>query len=62
MRMILLALVALALSTSSGFAAQCRDHNGKFMKCPPAIHKPVHCRDHSGKFAKCGAPGAHPVD
>lgn len=38
-------------------AAQCRDAQGKFVKCQT---KPVHCRDSSGKFVKCSAAGAVP--
>ena len=60
MRRILIATLVLALSTSGALATQCRDHSGKFIKCP-ASAKPVHCRNGSGQFVKCTAPGAHPA-
>ena len=59
MRKLVLALSALSLlagSAPSFAAAQCRDKNGKFIKCPqkPAAKaKPKACRDAKGHFIKC---------
>ena len=60
MKKLLLAIGAvslLACSAPSLAAAQCRDKNGKFIKCPkPAAKpkaKPKMCRDAKGHFAKC---------
>ena len=53
MRKLVLALTAVSLLAGSypSFAAnQCRDKNGKFVKCPD---KPKQCRDKNGKFIKC---------
>ncbi len=59
MKKLILSLCALSLlagSAPSFAAAQCRDKNGKFIKCqqkamPKA--KPKQCRDKNGKFIKC---------
>ena len=48
--LLLSGLSLLAVSTPSLSAAQCRDKNGKFMKCPA---KPKQCRDAKGHYAKC---------
>ena len=62
MKKLLLAIGAVSLlagSAPSLAAAQCRDKNGKFIKCPkpaakPAAKaKPKMCRDAKGHFAKC---------
>jgi hypothetical protein len=53
MKKIVLALSAVSLlagSAPSFAAAQCRDKNGKFIKCPA---KPKQCRDSKGHFIKC---------
>jgi hypothetical protein len=53
MRKLLLAITTFSLlagSAPSFAATQCRDKNGKFMKCP---EKPKQCRDKNGKFTKC---------
>jgi len=53
MRKLVLALTAVSLLAGSAptFAAsQCRDKNGKFIKCPA---KPKQCRDAKGHFIKC---------
>ncbi|QMW24736.1 hypothetical protein H3309_15820 [Sandaracinobacteroides saxicola] len=43
-------------------AKQCRDANGKFIKCADAAPaKGTKCKDEKGKFAKCGTPGAKPI-
>jgi hypothetical protein len=59
---LLIAILVAALSSSGAFATQCRDSNGKFIKCPPpTTSKPVHCRNlNTGKYVKCGTPGAKP--
>lgn len=53
----------LAMSFSSAQAAQqCRDANGKFIKCPATTATATKCRDiKTKKFAKCGTPGTEPV-
>lgn len=53
---------ALALAGGAASAAeQCRDANGRFMKCPEQA-QPRHCRDvTSKKFVKCGSPHSEPV-
>jgi hypothetical protein len=54
MKKILFALCAFSLlagSAPSLAANQCRDKNGKFIKCPQA--KAKQCRDSKGKFIKC---------
>ncbi|HVV95115.1 MAG TPA: hypothetical protein VHD15_17015 [Hyphomicrobiales bacterium] len=69
MRMVFVATAALALAMGSAVAPalaagqqQCRDSNGKFMKCPPPAPTASRCRDNSsGKFVKCGTPGSSPV-
>lgn len=56
MRKVVLALAALGLlagSAPSSAAAQCRDKNGKFIKCPPKPAKAKACRDSKGHYAKC---------
>jgi len=58
MKRLVLALCALGMlagSTPSIAAPQCRDKNGKFIKCPhaAALAKPKTCRDGHGKFVKC---------
>lgn len=54
MKKLVIALSALSLlggaSASPAIAANCRDKNGKFVKCPA---KPKQCRDKNGKFIKC---------
>ena len=53
MKKLLLVLGAFSLlagSAPSFAATQCRDKNGKFIKCP---QKPKQCRDKNGKFIKC---------
>jgi len=61
----LISLGAAALFVLSGSGAdaaeQCRDANGRFMKCPtPAA--PARCRDvTTKKFVKCGAPHSEAV-
>ena len=53
MQKLVLALSAFSLlagSAPSLAANQCRDKNGKFIKCPA---KPTQCRDNKGKFIKC---------
>jgi hypothetical protein len=53
MKKLVLALTALGLlagSAPSFAAAQCRDKNGKFIKCPA---KPKTCRDSKGHYTKC---------
>ena len=59
----LLCLAAGALFSTDALAKQCRDANGKFMKCPAATAAPAtKCRDSkTKKFTKCDAPGAEPV-
>jgi hypothetical protein len=61
MRRLLLAVTAFSflVGAPAAFASQCRDAQGKFMKCP--AKSTVHCRDNSGKFVKCSAPGAKPA-
>lgn len=54
MKKLVFALCAFSLLAGSGpslAANQCRDKNGKFIKCPPA--KAKQCRDAKGKFIKC---------
>ena len=54
MKKLVLALSALSLvagSAPSFAASQCRDKNGKFVKCPHA--KAVPCRDAKGRYTKC---------
>jgi hypothetical protein len=62
MKKLVLALGAIGLLAGSApsFAAaqQCRDKNGKFIKCPPkpaakTATKPKMCRDAKGHFSKC---------
>lgn len=62
MRIIALALAAVAMLATPTFAAstRCRDAKGKFIKCPTP-KKVVRCKAANGKFAKCGTPGAKPV-
>ena len=53
MKRLVLALCALGMlagSTPSIAAPQCRDKNGKFIKCPA---KPKQCRDAKGHYTKC---------
>ena len=54
MKKLVLALSALSLLGAAGgpaiAATQCRDKNGKFIKCPA---KPKQCRDKKGHFIKC---------
>ena len=64
MRSIIVALTAFGLiaGTSPAVAgSQCRDANGKFVKCKTAPAKPTKCRDAKGKYAKCGTKGAKPA-
>ncbi len=58
-----LLLAAAALSSSAFAADQCRDANGKFIKCPTTQHtSAAKCRNiETKKFAKCGTPGTEPV-
>jgi hypothetical protein len=54
MKKLMLGLCAFSLlagSAPSFAAAQCRDQNGKFVKCPQA--KAKQCRDAKGHFIKC---------
>jgi hypothetical protein len=54
MKKLMLGLCAFSLLTGSApsfAAAQCRDKNGKFVKCPQA--KAKQCRDAKGHFIKC---------
>lgn len=56
MKKLVLALSALSLlagSAPSFAATQCRDKNGKFIKCPQKPAKPKTCRDAKGHYAKC---------
>jgi hypothetical protein len=54
MKKLLLSLAALSLvggaATPSIAATQCRDKNGKFVKCPA---KPKVCRNSKGHYTKC---------
>ena len=52
MKKLVFALTALSLlaGSAASLAAQCRDKNGKFIKCPA---KPKTCRDAKGHYAKC---------
>ena len=55
MRKFVLALSAMSLmagaaATPAPAATQCRDKNGKFIKCPA---KPKQCRDAKGHYTKC---------
>lgn len=61
MNRFIIATIIVGVSASAAFATQCRDNNGKFIKCPPVSSKVVHCKDKSGKYVKCSAPGAHPA-
>jgi hypothetical protein len=62
-RTLLIAASAFAMLSAPALAAPCKDAKGKFIKCPPAVTKPVpkRCKSANGKFAKCGTPGAKPV-
>jgi hypothetical protein len=58
MKDLVLALCAVSLlagSAPSLAATQCRDKQGKFIKCPqkPKAAKPKQCRDAKGHFIKC---------
>jgi hypothetical protein len=57
MKKLVLALSALGLlagSAPSFAATQCRDKNGKFIKCQQKLAaKPKACRDTHGHFVKC---------
>ena len=67
---IALSLGLLAASGASAKAAQCKDAQGKFIKCPPAAAatatpapaakaaKAARCKDAKGKFIKCGSAPA----
>jgi hypothetical protein len=57
------ALLLLLASTGVGAAEQCRDPNGRFIKCPVVTPTPAaRCRDvTSKKFVKCGAPHSEAV-
>jgi len=53
MKKLVFALCAFSLLAGSGpslAASQCRDKNGKFIKCPA---KPKQCRDSKGHYIKC---------
>ena len=53
MKKLVFALCAFSLlagSAPSLAASQCRDKNGKFVKCPA---KPKQCRDAKGHYTKC---------
>lgn len=54
MKKLVLSLCALSLLAGSApsfaKAPQCRDKNGKFIKCP---QKPKQCRDAKGHYTKC---------
>jgi len=56
MKKLVLALCALGLlagSAPSFAATQCRDKNGKFIKCPQVKAKAKTCRDAKGHYMKC---------
>ena len=57
MKKLVIALSAFGLlagSAPSFAATQCRDKNGKFIKCPKKMAaKPKACRDNKGHFVKC---------
>jgi len=54
------ALLFLAANAADA-AEQCRDKNGRFIKCP-AAPAPAHCRDiTTKKFVKCGSPNSEAV-
>jgi hypothetical protein len=56
------ALLFLATSAAGAAEQQCRDANGRFMKCPPAPPAPTRCRDiTTKKFVKCGSPHSEAV-
>jgi hypothetical protein len=63
--LLLAAIGALAFlgAGSAGAAEQCRDANGRFIKCPPAPAAPAaRCRDITSKrFVKCGSPNSEAV-
>ena len=49
-------------ATAAGAAEQCRDANGRFVKCPTASSAPMRCRDvTTKKFVKCGSPHSEAV-
>ena len=54
MRKLLFAVAAFSLVAGSAptLASQCKDKNGKFVKCP---EKPKVCRNAKGHFAPCPA-------
>ena len=61
-RNIMLAAASIALLSTPGLAAPCRDAKGKFIKCAAsAPAKAARCKASNGKFAKCGTPGAKPM-
>ncbi|MGC4028692.1 MAG: hypothetical protein QM696_07470 [Steroidobacteraceae bacterium] len=57
------ALLALAAGGANAAAAkQCRDTNGRFVKCPEAAATANHCRDiTTKKYVKCGTPHSEAV-
>ena len=62
-RLLVAAAGALLLltATAAGAAEQCRDANGRFIKCPTAP-APTRCRDvTTKKFVKCGSPHSEAV-
>jgi hypothetical protein len=61
MRLTIISAVLLSFIASTAMADQCRDANGKFIKCPPPKPHIMKCKDAHGKFAKCGTPGAKPI-
>jgi hypothetical protein len=57
----LLGIAALAAIDVAAAAEQCRDTNGRFMKCPTTTAT-NRCRDiTSKKFVKCGTAHSEPV-
>jgi len=54
MRHILPAIALVGLLTAPSFATQCRNAQGKFVKCEKAAPaKTAPCRDAKGKYIKC---------
>lgn len=64
-RTFLLAIAAALLfagASTAGAAEQCRDKNGRFMKCPTTPPAPTRCRDiTTKKFVKCGSANSEAV-
>jgi len=59
---ILAAAGALLFAGAASAAEQCRDTNGRFMKCPTTPAAPTRCRDiTTKKFVKCGSPHSEAV-